>query len=76
MMQNLMEFFGLDRLSAAERLILIEELWDSIAASSEAGLLTESHAEDLKRRLDAHLDNPKAGGPWAEVKVRLQDRGR
>jgi putative addiction module component (TIGR02574 family) len=75
-MQNLMEFFGLDRLSAAERIQLIEELWDSIAALPEAGSLTEAHEEDLKRRLDAQRNSPKAGGPWEEVKARLQDRGR
>ena len=72
-MQKLMESFGLDRLSAAERIILVEELWDSVAASPEAGSLSEAHREDLQRRLDAHRDNPKAGSPWAEVKARLQE---
>ena len=60
-MQKLMESFGLDRLSAAERIILVEELWESVAASPEAGSLSEAHREDLQRRLDAHRDNPKAG---------------
>lgn len=71
-MPTLMEAFGLDRLSTAERLILVEELWDSIATSSEAFELSEAHKEDLQRRLDAHKDNPKAGSPWSEVKERLQ----
>jgi putative addiction module component (TIGR02574 family) len=75
-MPTMMESFGLDRLSTAERIILVEELWDSIAASPEAFSLSEAHEEDLQRRLDAHRDNPKAGAPWAEVKARLQEARR
>jgi putative addiction module component (TIGR02574 family) len=71
-MPTMMESFGLDRLSTAERIILVEELWDSIAASSEPFALSEAHREDLQRRLDAHRDDPKAGAPWAEVKARSQ----
>lgn len=71
-MPTMMESFGLDRLSTAERLILVEELWDSIATSSEPFSLSEAHKADLQQRLDAHRDNPKAGAPWAEVKARLQ----
>lgn len=75
-MATMMESFGLDRLSTAERIILVEELWDSIATSPEAFSLTPAHEEDLQRRLDAHRDNPKAGAPWAEVKARLQEGRR
>ena len=52
---------GLDRLSLAERILLVEELWDSIAAW-----------QDLQRRLDAYRDDPKAGTPWEEVRARLR----
>jgi putative addiction module component (TIGR02574 family) len=75
-MQKLMESFGLDRLSTAERILLVEELWDSVATSPEAGSLSKAHEEDLQRRLDAHRDNPKAGAPWEGVKARLQETGR
>jgi putative addiction module component (TIGR02574 family) len=63
---------GLDRLSLAERILLVEELWDSIAATPEAVSLTDSQQRDLQRRLDAYRDNPQAGSPWEEVKTRLQ----
>jgi len=63
---------GLDRLSLAERILLVEELWDSIAATPDAVSLTESQQRDLQRRLDAYRDNPQAGSPWEEVKARLQ----
>jgi putative addiction module component (TIGR02574 family) len=71
-MPKSMSDFGLDRLSVAERILLVEELWDSIAATPEAVTLTEAHERDLERRLDAYRDDPKAGSPWEEVKARLQ----
>jgi putative addiction module component (TIGR02574 family) len=55
-----------------DRLRLIEEVWDSIAAAPEAVVLTETQKQDLERRLDLYRDNPKAGSPWEEVKARLQ----
>jgi putative addiction module component (TIGR02574 family) len=75
-MSTLMESFGLDQLSTTERIILVEELWDSIAASPEGFSLSEAQKADLQRRLDAHRDNPKAGSPWEEVKARLQGSTR
>ncbi|WP_435017885.1 addiction module protein [Tundrisphaera sp. TA3] len=59
----------------AERLLLVEELWDSIAASPEEIRLSESQEQDLRRRLDAHRDDPKAGAPWEEVRERLRGAG-
>lgn len=69
-----MKALGLDRLSVAERILLVEELWDSIASSPEAFTLTDAHRQDLDRRLEQYRDNPKAGSPWKEVKTRLQGK--
>jgi putative addiction module component (TIGR02574 family) len=71
-----MKEFGLDQLSVADRIVLVEELWDSIADSPEGVILSEAHLEDLRRRLDANRDHPKAGSPWEEVKARLQGSSR
>jgi putative addiction module component (TIGR02574 family) len=57
-----------------DRLRLIEEVWERLAATPEATSLTEPQAQDLRRRLEAYRDNPKAGSPWEEVKTRLQQR--
>jgi putative addiction module component (TIGR02574 family) len=67
-----MKSLGIDELSLAERILLVEEIWDSIAAHPEVVPLTEAQRQDLQRRLDAYRDNPKAGSPWEEVKARLQ----
>lgn len=66
-----MKDFGLDRLSVSDRMSLVEELWDSIATSSEPLPLTDAQRQDLQRRLDLLRDNPNAGSPWEEVRSRL-----
>jgi putative addiction module component (TIGR02574 family) len=69
-----MKSLGIDRLSRAERILLVEEIWDSIAVESEAFVLSDSQRLDLQSRLDAYRENPKAGAPWAEVRDRLQGK--
>jgi len=70
-MATSMKALGLERLSPAERVLLAEELWDSVAGQGEMPLLGEAHYADLQRRLDEFRDDPKAGSPWEEVKARL-----
>jgi len=55
----------ISHLSPAERLQLVEELWDSL--SSEDIPLTPAQAEELDRREALHRANPKRGRPWREV---------
>jgi putative addiction module component (TIGR02574 family) len=71
-MSPTLKSLGLDRLSVAERILLVEELWDSIADEAEQLPLTEAQEQDLQRRLAAYKANPKAGSSWEEVKARLQ----
>ena len=64
------------RLSAAERLELVEELWDSIADEDQALELTPEQREDLDRRL-AEADADSTGGSsWEEVRERIRHRKR
>ncbi len=62
---------GIDRLSVAERLRLVEEIWDGIAAESEALDIPQSHRDMLDRRIEAHERDPRAGSSWDEVLDRL-----
>ena len=55
----------ISRLSPAERLKLVEELWDSLAPSEIP--LTPAQAEELDRREALHRTQPGAGRPWREV---------
>jgi putative addiction module component (TIGR02574 family) len=55
---------GIERLSVSERLILVEELWDSIAASTP---ITDAQRTELDRRLVDHEANPDDVVAWEEV---------
>jgi putative addiction module component (TIGR02574 family) len=74
LMSPTMKTLGIDQLSVAQRILLVEEIWDSIAAEAEKMPLTEAQKLDLQRRLAAHEADPKTGSGWEEVKARLQGR--
>jgi putative addiction module component (TIGR02574 family) len=59
------------KLSVAERIQLVEDIWDSIAAESDALTLTEEQRQELDRRLADQETNPGVGRSWAEVRARL-----
>jgi putative addiction module component (TIGR02574 family) len=60
---------GIDRLSLDDRLRLVQEIWDSIAAESERASLTEAQEQEIDRRLSAHGSNPGAAIPWEQVEA-------
>ena len=59
----------IDRLSVADRLLLVEEIWDSIAESQQSVLLTDSQKQELERRLRDHEQNPDDVVAWEDVKA-------
>ena len=69
------DFERLRALSVAERLQLVEDLWDSIAqeAPDEALPVTAALAAELDRRAAEHAADPGAALPWAEVRRRILD---
>jgi putative addiction module component (TIGR02574 family) len=71
-MPALLTTFGLDGLSPEQRMSLIEELWDSLAADPEQVPVTDAQKADLDRRLAAFQADLKAGSSWDEVKPRLK----
>ena len=62
---------GIERLSVAERLLLVEELWDSIAAATP---LTDAQRAELDRRLADHEANPDDVVSWEEVQSSITAR--
>jgi putative addiction module component (TIGR02574 family) len=71
-MSPTLKALGIDQMSVAQRVLLVEEIWDSIADEQEEIPLTEGQREDLQRRVAAYEANPKAGSSWEEVKARLR----
>lgn len=58
------------KLSVAERLRLMEEIWDSIAANPEEVPFPDWHRGELDRRLDHPAPGPSL--TWDEVQTRLK----
>jgi len=61
-------------LSVPERIILVEDIWDSVSEVPDAVILTEKQKAELDRRLDAYHKNPGEGSPWSEVRTRIRSR--
>ncbi len=70
-MSTTMKSLGIDQLNVTERILLVEEIWDSIRASPELVPLTEAQRTELDERLAKHEADPKVGATWDEVKARL-----
>lgn len=58
-------------LSLSERLQLVGDIWDSIAADPQPLPLTAAQRDELDRRLEDYRQHPEDGSPWEEVKARL-----
>ncbi|MBM4064501.1 MAG: addiction module protein [Planctomycetes bacterium] len=61
----------LRKLSNSEKLLLINELWDSLSSQEDVLPVTESHKKILDERLKEHEANPEQGSTWEEVKSRI-----
>ncbi len=68
------ESLGLDRLPRADRLALVHELWDSIAAEPSASLLSDAHRSELERRADEDDATPDDLISWEDVKSQARPR--
>lgn len=75
-MSSLYHSLGIDRLSVDERLALVGEIWDSIAAEVEKAPLTEAQREEVDRRLAADRAKPGTAIPWEQVKAEALARLR
>ena len=59
----------------AERLRLVEDLWDSIAEVPEKLELSDAQRKELDERLEKYHRDPEAGSPWEDVKKRILEQG-
>ena len=63
-------------LSPAERLDLIEKLWESLSDRPEELPLTDAQRAELDRRLDDLEKSGPVGIPWEEVLQQIRSRAR
>jgi putative addiction module component (TIGR02574 family) len=70
-MPEMPDIAELERLSVADRMRIVEELWDSIADEADAVEVTPEDQAELERRLAEHRAAPAEGVSWEEPKERL-----
>lgn len=58
-------------LPISERIQLVEDLWDTIAADSESIRLTDNQIAELDCRLDRFEENSSQGTEWSTLKARI-----
>ncbi|MEK6301496.1 MAG: addiction module protein [Acidobacteriota bacterium] len=63
-------------LPASERMLLVEAIWDSIAAAPEALELTLWQKDELDRRLAEFEADPDSGATLEEVFARIRRGSR
>jgi putative addiction module component (TIGR02574 family) len=59
-------------LSPAEKLQLVEDLWDDLAAEPETVPVHDWQKQELARRKANLLNNPDSGLRWDEVKLKIR----
>lgn len=61
-------------LSPPEKLQLVEDLWDDLAALPSAVPVHEWQKDELARRKANLMSRPASGLSWDEVKIRVRSR--
>lgn len=61
-------------LSSSEKLQLVEDLWDDLAATPEAVPIHDWQTDELDRRKANLLKNPASGLTWEEIQRRVRGR--
>ena len=61
-------------LSPSEKLQLVEDLWDDLAATPEQVPLHAWQLDELARRKANLMNNPASGLSWDEVQRRIRSR--
>ena len=62
------------KLSVAERILIVEDIWDSIISSEDDFPISDAQKKELDSRLEAYYKNPKEGKSWKEVRDNIQSQ--
>ena len=71
-MENLLPS-NIQQLSIAERLQLVQDIWDSITLSPDLVPVTDQQQQELDNRLERYNQNPDSGKSWEEVKQKFNN---
>jgi putative addiction module component (TIGR02574 family) len=62
-------------LSASEKLLLVENLWDDIAEKADLVEIPGWHKAALDQSAEEYKKEPREGSSWADVRKRILGRG-
>lgn len=62
------------KLSTPEKILLVEDLWDSISSDESAVAVPQSHKEELDRRLKRYESAPGTLLSLEELQARIEKR--
>jgi putative addiction module component (TIGR02574 family) len=65
---------GLAKLNTPEKILLVEDLWDSIAAEESSVPIPKRHMMELDRRLEKHASAPGNLLSLEELRSRIEQR--
>ncbi len=71
-MSNSSPLSDFTHLTVSERILIVEQIWDSISAEQTSLPLTPTQRAELDVRLEALHQSPQEGASWEEVKARIQ----
>ncbi len=64
---------NLHELTPSEKILLAEELWDSVASDEQLFPLTKDQKAELDARLANYCANPDEGDSWENVRNRISN---
>jgi putative addiction module component (TIGR02574 family) len=64
----------IQQLSIPEKIVLVEDLWDSISSDESSLSVPQSHRDELDRRLDAYESHPGDLLSLEELRSRIGKR--
>jgi putative addiction module component (TIGR02574 family) len=64
----------ISKLSTPEKILLVEDLWDSISADRSAIPVPESHKLELDKRLNLYTSAPGALLSLDDLQARIENR--
>ena len=62
------------KLSIPERILIVEDIWDSIALSNDKLSLSKDKKDELNQRLSDYRNKKLNGSDWKSVKKRLESK--
>lgn len=65
---------NIKKLSTSEKILIIEDIWESIITSQHNYSINETHKKLLNERLEAYNKNPDEGKSWEDVKKTIQSK--